>query len=345
VVAISHGGLDDSPYTPEMENGNWYLAQVPGIDAMLLGHSHQLFPNRPAPSPQFNLPGVDKVKGLVFGVPTVMANLWGKQPGRGRAAAALRRQALDDRRRRPSSRARAAQQADKSFVAADPAGAGAGARRARGHHPLREDAGRQHRLPHDDLFRRRRRRLGAAGRERRPRPTTCATTCAPTCRSTRSCRCCRCRRRSRAASPAPDDYTDVAAGSLALNNAADLYLYPNALYAVKVDGAGLKAWLETAAQRFNTIDPARPSRRSWSTRRLPGYNFDTADFAGSATRSTSPSRRASASASCCCAARRSPPGRNSWSRRTTTAPAAAATSPAWTAARRCWPRPTPAATC
>ena len=34
------------------------------------------------------------------------------------------------------------------------------------------------------------------------------------------------------------DFTDVPAGNLALNNAADLYLYPNALYAVKVDGAG-----------------------------------------------------------------------------------------------------------
>jgi 2',3'-cyclic-nucleotide 2'-phosphodiesterase/3'-nucleotidase len=33
VVAISHGGLDGAPYTPEMENANYYLAQVPGVDA------------------------------------------------------------------------------------------------------------------------------------------------------------------------------------------------------------------------------------------------------------------------------------------------------------------------
>src|SRR5205823_1034803 len=52
------------------------------------------------------------------------------------------------------------------------------------------------------------------------------------------------------------DYTDVAPGQLALNNAADLYLYPNTVSAVKIDGAGLKAWLEKAATRFNTIDPA-----------------------------------------------------------------------------------------
>jgi 2',3'-cyclic-nucleotide 2'-phosphodiesterase/3'-nucleotidase len=25
VVAISHSGLDNSPYSPEMEHGNWHL--------------------------------------------------------------------------------------------------------------------------------------------------------------------------------------------------------------------------------------------------------------------------------------------------------------------------------
>jgi 2',3'-cyclic-nucleotide 2'-phosphodiesterase/3'-nucleotidase len=49
-----------------MENAGWYLAQVPGVDAMLLGHSHQLFPNAASTAPQFNLPGVDKAKGRVF---------------------------------------------------------------------------------------------------------------------------------------------------------------------------------------------------------------------------------------------------------------------------------------
>jgi 2',3'-cyclic-nucleotide 2'-phosphodiesterase/3'-nucleotidase len=71
------------------------------------------------------------------------------------------------------------------------------------------------------------------------------------------------------------DYTDVAAGDLALNNAADLYLYPNALAVVKVDGAGLKAWLEKAAGRFNTIDPDRSEPQELVNTGFPGYNFDT----------------------------------------------------------------------
>jgi 2',3'-cyclic-nucleotide 2'-phosphodiesterase/3'-nucleotidase len=71
------------------------------------------------------------------------------------------------------------------------------------------------------------------------------------------------------------DYTDVAAGDLALNNAADLYLYPNALAVVKVDGAGLKAWLEKAASRFNTIDPDQTAPQELVNTGFAGYNFDT----------------------------------------------------------------------
>jgi 2',3'-cyclic-nucleotide 2'-phosphodiesterase/3'-nucleotidase len=70
------------------------------------------------------------------------------------------------------------------------------------------------------------------------------------------------------------DFTDVPAGSLALNNAADLYLYPNALHAVKVNGAELKAWLERSATRFNTIDPSKAEVQELINPAYPTYNFD-----------------------------------------------------------------------
>ncbi len=81
VVAIIHGGLDDSTYEPALENQAWHLAQIAGMDAMLMGHPHQIFPNPNSTAPQFNLPGDDKVPGTVAGVPTVMANFWGKHLG------------------------------------------------------------------------------------------------------------------------------------------------------------------------------------------------------------------------------------------------------------------------
>ena len=46
------------------------------------------------------------------------------------------------------------------------------------------------------------------------------------------------------------DYTDVAVGAMSISSAADLYLYPNTVYAVKVNGGDIKAWLEAAAKRL-----------------------------------------------------------------------------------------------
>jgi 2',3'-cyclic-nucleotide 2'-phosphodiesterase (5'-nucleotidase family) len=57
------------------------VSQVPGIDAMLIGHSHQIFPNSASTVAQFNLPGVDQAAGRVTGLPTTLANLWGKHLG------------------------------------------------------------------------------------------------------------------------------------------------------------------------------------------------------------------------------------------------------------------------
>jgi 2',3'-cyclic-nucleotide 2'-phosphodiesterase/3'-nucleotidase len=70
------------------------------------------------------------------------------------------------------------------------------------------------------------------------------------------------------------DYTDVPAGPLAINNAADLYLYPNTIAAVKTDGAGVKAWLEKSAEWFNRIDPSKKEPQELINKRVPTYNFD-----------------------------------------------------------------------
>lgn len=71
-----------------------------------------------------------------------------------------------------------------------------------------------------------------------------------------------------------NDYTDVAAGPLAIYNAADLYLYPNTVYAVKVTGAQIKQWLENSALRFNQINPALITPQELINSKFAGYNFD-----------------------------------------------------------------------
>ena len=55
----------------------------------------------------------------------------------------------------------------------------------------------------------------------------------------------------------PDYYTDVPAGPIAIKNVADLYLYPNTLQAVAITGAEVKDWLERSAGIFNQVDAGR----------------------------------------------------------------------------------------
>ncbi|WP_338761401.1 bifunctional 2',3'-cyclic-nucleotide 2'-phosphodiesterase/3'-nucleotidase [Massilia sp. METH4] len=272
VVAISHGGLDDAPYSPTMENGNWHLAQVTGIDAMLIGHSHQVFPNAASTVPQFDLPGVDKAKGTVHGVPTVMAGMWGKHLGVIGLSLAWNGKAWVVDKARTTVEARPIA-AGREVVAGDPAIA-----------PLiaaeHEATIRYVQTPIGKTDFRMSTYFADVGDVSAIQVVNQAqaaylrdyvkanlpqyaqlpvlSVSSPFKSGTAGVR----------------DYTDVEAGCIALNNAADLYLYPNALYGVKVSGAGLRAWLEKAAERFNTIDPRRTEPQELVNTQFPGYNFD-----------------------------------------------------------------------
>jgi 2',3'-cyclic-nucleotide 2'-phosphodiesterase / 3'-nucleotidase len=74
-----------------------------------------------------------------------------------------------------------------------------------------------------------------------------------------------------------DYFTDVAAGEIAIKNAADLYLYPNTLQAVLLTGAEVKEWLEMSAGQFNQIDPTKKEEQSLVNTAFPSYNYDVID--------------------------------------------------------------------
>jgi 2',3'-cyclic-nucleotide 2'-phosphodiesterase / 3'-nucleotidase len=268
VVAISHGGLDDSPYTPALENGSWQIARVPGVDALLIGHSHQVFPNAASKVAQFNLPGVDKVKGTVHGVPTVMAGLWGKQLG------IVKLQLRHDGskwivdRERTTVEARSIDPAvgDPTvprLIAAEHAATIAYVRTPIGSTDFRmstyfADVGDVSAI--QVVNQAQADYLAAYVKANLPRYAALPVLSVASPFKT--------------GASGATDFTDVAAGSIALNHAADLYLYPNSLSAVKVDGAGLTAWLEKAAGRFNTIDPARRDEQELVNPSFAGFNFD-----------------------------------------------------------------------
>ena len=74
----------------------------------------------------------------------------------------------------------------------------------------------------------------------------------------------------------PEYFTDVPAGDVAIKNVADLYLYPNTVRAVKVNGAQVKDWLERSAGMFNQVEPGSKDMALLNPD-FPSYNFDVID--------------------------------------------------------------------
>ena len=74
----------------------------------------------------------------------------------------------------------------------------------------------------------------------------------------------------------PVNYTDIPKGPLAIKNAADLYVYPNMVAILKATGAQVRDWLERAACAFHQIRPDEP-QQPLIDHRFAGYNFDVLD--------------------------------------------------------------------
>jgi 2',3'-cyclic-nucleotide 2'-phosphodiesterase len=78
IIALAHSGIDASDMTSKSssENAGYYLAQIEGIDAVILGHRHDVFPGN------FDgIENIDEEKGLIFGTPTTLARSWGRALG------------------------------------------------------------------------------------------------------------------------------------------------------------------------------------------------------------------------------------------------------------------------
>lgn len=275
VVALLHGGLDASSYSPTMENPGLHLSKVPGIDAMVMGHQHSVFPDLSA-KPAFTQAGVDNKAGTINGVPAVMASSWGKALGVIQLALKWDGKAWSLDKAASKSELRNIQTKDAAganvFVAADPAVA-----------PLIES---QHQaainyvktpIGNTDF------RMstlfadvgdpGAIQIVNQAQQAYVAAYIQANLPQYAQLPVLSVSAPFKSGFQGGKDFTDVAAGPLAIYNAADLYLYPNTVYAVKVNGADIKDWLEAAAKRFNQIDPAKAGEQALIST-FPGYNFD-----------------------------------------------------------------------
>lgn len=279
IIAILHGGMNTSPYTPDMENGGWHLAGVPGIDVLLMGHEHTEFPG-----PRFDhLPEVDNEHGFVRGVPAVMGGFFGKDLGVIRLALVREKGRWMIDKTKTFSQVRPICPpmlvAGKPTVSAsncvpvDPqiklvVGKVQQAAIDYVNTPIGQSTVRMSTYFADEGDMSALAPVNAAQIDyvRRELPVTHPELAqAPVLAAAAA---------FRNGFGGADDYTDVQPGPLTLRSAADLYFYPNTLSAVKIDGAGLKAWLEKSAERFNRIDPDASDEQQLINTKYPGFNFD-----------------------------------------------------------------------
>ncbi|KGM35551.1 bifunctional 2',3'-cyclic-nucleotide 2'-phosphodiesterase/3'-nucleotidase [Inquilinus limosus] len=273
VVALCHSGIAGGSREGGEENAALFLAEVPGIDVILTGHQHRVFPG-----PDFaGIDGVDAERGMLHGIPAVMAGFWGshlgiidlelEREGSAWKVAAFKTEARPIYERKDRKVVPLVESKAEALAAAQPEH---DATLAYVRQPVGEIT-----APITSYF-----ALVADDPSVQIVSQAQLWYVAPLLAGTPAAGL----PLLSAAAPfkaggrgGPDYYTSVPAGPIAIKNVADLYLYPNTVRAVRVSGAIVREWLERSAGIFNRIDPAKAEEQALIDPSFPSYNFDVID--------------------------------------------------------------------
>ncbi|MGL5225690.1 MAG: bifunctional 2',3'-cyclic-nucleotide 2'-phosphodiesterase/3'-nucleotidase [Aeromonas sp.] len=266
VVVVAHTGIIGDPRTPMMENAALPLAKVKGIDALLLGHAHRTFPGDYP-----NITDVNNDKGTLAGVPTVMPGVWGNHLGiidlhmtwkDGRWAVTSSQSQL---RKIDSSATSTEDQAVVDQVMPEHKQANQWLDKALSKitkpiysfFALAQDDPSIQLVSDAQLWHAKKLQQDGQLKEKWPILSAAAP--------------------FRGGRNGPTDFTYVPAGDISLRNVADLYVYPNTLQIVAVNGATVREWLEQSAVQFNQIDPTSTAPQPLVNEKYRTYNFDVID--------------------------------------------------------------------
>lgn len=258
VIALAHTGLGSGTEHPEMENALRPVSRIPGIDAIVAGHTHLLLPG---PAAELDKPVVMPGSlGSHLGVIDLELERTADGWSVAGSSCALRPIA----RRREDGSVEPLAEEDPAFCAAL-AGAHEETRRR-----MNEPVGFSKRPLHsyftfiapDPAL-----SLVACAQAAALRPLLAGSAAAslPLLSAVAPAKF--------GARAGPRHYTDVDAGPLCLRHVADLYVFPNELRAVIVSGAQILDWLEMSAGLFNQIVPGSSGAPAIDPERA-GHNFD-----------------------------------------------------------------------
>ncbi|MDG6882173.1 2',3'-cyclic-nucleotide 2'-phosphodiesterase/3'-nucleotidase precursor [Phocoenobacter uteri] len=274
IIAIPHSGVSSQKHSQKAENSAAYLADVKGIDAITFGHSHAVFP-----SADFaNIPNADIEKGTINGVPAVMPGRWGSHIGVVDLTLSNDSGKWEVKDGKATTRAIYNKKERKALV--------------EGEQHLRDVIAEDHKGTRDFVNQ-------PVGESDAPMYSFLALVQDdPTVQIVNLAQKDYVERFVQgdanlanipvlsAAAPFktggrkndPTNYTEVEKGKLTFRNAADLYLYPNTLTVLKINGQELKEWLECSAGMFHQIDPTNKNEQALlDYDGFRSYNFDVID--------------------------------------------------------------------
>ncbi len=269
-LVLSHSGIGDDKYEKGEENEGYQIASLPGVDAVVTGHSHAEFPSGNGTGFYEKYPGVDGVNGKINGTPVTMAGKYGDHLG----VIDLKLNYTDGKWKVTDSKGSIRKVDTKSNVADQRVIDIAKESHQGTINYVRQQVGTTtapitsyFSLVKDDPSVQivNNAQLWYAKQELAGTPEAnlpILSAAAPFKAGTRG---------------DATAYTDIPAGPIAIKNVADLYLYDNVTAILKVNGAQLKEWLEMSAGQFNTIDPNNSQPQNLVNTDYRTYNFDVID--------------------------------------------------------------------
>lgn len=273
IIAIPHSGISTDEYKLYAEDSVYYLSRVPFINAIAFGHSHALFPSKEYDG----LKGVNIQKGTINGIPAVMPGKWGSHVGLIDLKINFdgnRWEVIDGQSEVHSIYDKASDTAVKpdlelsEIIEADHQRTlklanekiGFSKQNFYSYLSLIQDDAATQIVSNAQIAYVKNAIQGDPNLSDLP----VLSAVAPFKVGGRK--------------NDPEGFTVVEKGDLSLRNAADLYLYPNTLYALKITGKELRMWLECSAGLYAHIDPNYDKPQpliNWGGFRT--YNFDMID--------------------------------------------------------------------
>lgn len=269
-LVLSHSGIGDDKYEKGEENEGYQIASLPGVDAVVTGHSHAEFPSGNGTGFYEKYAGVDGVNGKINGTPVTMAGKYGDHLGiidlnlvykNGKWTVANSKGSIrkihtksKDADERIKEIAKTAHEGTIQYVRQQ---VGTTTAPITSYFALVKDDPSVQIVNNAQIWYAKKE---LAGTPEGNLPILSAA--APFKAGTRG---------------DATAYTDIPAGPIAIKNVADLYLYDNVTAILKVTGAQLKEWLEMSAGQFNTIDPTKKEAQQLINPSYRTYNFDVID--------------------------------------------------------------------